>query len=114
MGLCFYARSFDLQLSAENLFPQQMLQSFNDAPHALRTQVDGGQRGNLLGRHPLPKVQPENGPITVLVRTCQATLQHVIDLLKEEVVVHAISAAIYLVPSFWIHIGDGDMRSVSA
>src|SRR4029077_1003365 len=101
-----------IRTRTQDLVPNGMLHSFNDAAHSLGAQPDAGQRGNLPGAHSLAKIEPEDGPITLPVRPAQAMLQLFIDLTQKELERNFLLTPVNFHPSLRIDVACRHVRLV--
>src|SRR5262249_15043703 len=70
-----------IQGERNNLLSYAALQPLDNTSNALTTQSDGRHRGDFFGAHSLAEVEPENHAVTFLVRSGQAALQVMVNLI---------------------------------
>jgi hypothetical protein len=90
-----------------------MFEPFYYASNSLGTQADCRQGRNFFGTHSLPKVEPEDHTVALLLRPAEAMLQMFIDLTQKDLRRDFVLAPMNLLAGLGFDVNGGNMWIVA-
>src|SRR4051794_13502719 len=86
-----------------------MLHPFEHTAYTLQAQPHSRQGGDLFGAHTLPKIQPEDRTVALLIWPGKGALEAIVDFLQENLKSDLFLAPVNLLSRFGVDVARGEM-----